>query len=321
MDILEKSLMPSSKKLTSIGGVFLALIVFASGITIIETGNVGVKSRIGKIDPVELSPGFNWAMPIIEKIEPVFTKTIMINYSGGNKGKIDTEEINYERTLKGEDVTGLELGIDLTVEVSPVSDKQADQFIEVGRSGFDKKVLQPIRSVARQVMSSFKAEEIMSKRAEVRAMISSKLQKEFENNPYYRLEGEIQLKKIYLPIKVKNAIERVQIMKQAAKEAQQQIVKQTAIANSAIETAKGEAQSLRTNAQGRADAVEIRARAEANAIAIKSAAQAKANKLLAESLSPILVKSQAINAWKSGGSQVPRVSETIPFIGNIKDFQ
>jgi regulator of protease activity HflC (stomatin/prohibitin superfamily) len=311
----------SNRNIAIIVMIVFAFLIFISGVTIIETGNVGVKSRLGKINPIELKPGLNWAVPVIEKIEPVFTKTVMINYSGGNKGKVDTEEINYERTLNGEDVTGLELGIDLTVEVSPVPDKQADMYIEVGRSGFDKKVLQPIRSVARQVMSSFKAEEIMSKRSEVQAMISSKLAKEFENNPFYRLEGEIQLKKIYLPIKVKNAIEQVQLAKQAAKKAQQQIVKETALADAGIEQAKGEAQSLRTTEQGRADAVIIEAKAKAQAIRLKAEAQAKANKLLAESLSPILIKSQSIQAWKSGGSQVPKVSETIPFIGNIKDFQ
>lgn len=294
-------------------------LVFTSGITIIETGNVGVKSRLGKIDPVELTPGFNWAFPVIEKIEPVFTKTVMINYTGSSQRLEDTEELNYETTLLGEDVNGLELGLDLTAEVSPVDKKMADMYIDVGRSGFDKKVLQTIRSVAREVMSSFKAEEIMSKRPEVQSMMDAKLRKEFSENPYYELTN-VQLKKIYLPLKVKDAIEKVQLAKQEAKQANEQIKKNTAIAKSTVEKAKGDAESTKTRAKGEADAKIIRAEAEAKAIKVKADAQAKANKVLSESLSEILIKSQAIQAWERGGSQVPRVAETIPFIGDIKQF-
>jgi len=308
----------SGFKIAIIVIIVIVLLLFIKGFTIIETGNVGVKSFLGKISTEELKPGVNWAMPFIAKIEPVFTKTILINYSGTQNKKADTVEMKYEKTLLGEDVNGLDLGLDLTVEVAPVDDMMANMYIEVGRSGFDKKVLQTIRSVAREVMSSFKAEEIMQKRAEIQAMMRKKLQEE-NSNKYYAFTN-IQLKKIYLPEKVKKAIENVQLAKQKAKTAHEQIKQNTAIAKSAIEKAKGEAISMKTRAQGEADSRIIRANAEATAIKVKAAAQAKANLLLSKSLSPILIKSQSIQAWKSGGSQVPAVANSIPFIGNIKDF-
>ena len=310
----------SNKLIGLIVSVFIIIVLVVKGITIIETGNVGVKSRLGTINPEELTPGLKWAMPILEKIEPVFTKTVMINYSGRNEGKVDTEELNYERTLQGEDMKGLEMGLDLTVEVAPVDKKMADMYIEVGRSGFDKKVLSTIRSVAREVMSSFRAEEIMSKRAEVQLMMDKKLKKEFSENPYYQLTN-VQLKKIYLPEKVKDAIQDVQLAKQKAKQAEEQIKQNTALARSAVERAKGEANSIKTRAQGDADAKIIRATAAAESIKLRADAQSIANIKLAKSLSKDLLKSQAIQAWKEGGSQVPKVSSEIPFLGNIKDFK
>lgn len=289
---------------------------FTSGFKIIETGNAGIKSTLGKINPIELEPGLNWAAPIFQKIEPIFTKTVMVNYTNTHNIKEDTEEINYESTLRGEDVTGLDLGLDLTVEVSPVTDKMADMYIEVGRSGFDKKVLQTIRSVAREVMSSFKAEEIMGKRAEVQAMLDAKLRDEFSKMPYYEVTN-VQLKKIYLPQKVKDAIERVQIAKQEALEVNEQIAKNQALAKSKEAIAVGNANALKTEAQGKADAVVIEAEAEAQSIKLRAEAQAIANKKINESLTELLVRQNAVIEWGKGGSQVPRVSESIPFIGTI----
>jgi hypothetical protein len=54
---------------------------------------------------------------------------------------------------------------------------------------------------------------------------------------------------------------------------------------------------------------------------IEATAQAKANKLLANSLTDKVIKIQSIEAWRAGGSQVPKVGETIPFIGSVKDLK
>jgi regulator of protease activity HflC (stomatin/prohibitin superfamily) len=274
-------------------GVLLVGLFVYSGIRIIETGNVGVKSTLGTINPEELEPGLNFAIPIISKIEPIFTKTIMINYSGNDK-KIDTEELYTERSLAGEDRTGLEMAIDLIVEVSPQPKQMADMYIDVGRQGFAKKVLQPIRGGSRKVLGQYNAETIMSLRKEVEKDLKKELNDIFSENPYYKLEN-VQLKKIYLPKKVKDAIERVQLAKQEAKATTEQIKKNTALAQSKVELAKGEAQALRTTSKGKADAIIIEAKA-----------QSEANGIIAKSLTPILLKQNHIEAWRHGGAKVPK---------------
>lgn len=280
-----------------IGSAIVATI-FYSGMTIIETGNVGVKSTIGQINVEELKPGFNWAMPIVSKIEPVFTKTIMIDYTG-DSNKNDTEELYTEYSLKGEDKTGLEMAIDLIVEVSPQEDKMADMFIEVGREGFSKKVLQPIRGGARKVLGQYNAENIMSLRKEVEMDLKKELENIFSENPYYKLEN-VQLKKIYLPVKVSAAIEQVQLMKQSAKAKEEEIIQNKALAQSQVEIAKGEAQAKRERAQ-----------AEADKIIIEAQAQAQANKIISDSLTDELLKQNQIEAWSKGGAQVPKFYSTV----------
>jgi len=284
----------------------IAVIFFLAGATIIETGNVGVKSTMGQIDRKEMKPGFNWAMPMISKIEPVFTKTIMVNYT--DQQKEDTHELYYEPSLKGEDKTGLEMAIDLIVEVEPQADKMADMFIEVGRQGFEKKVIQPIRGGVRKVLGQYNAETIMASRKQLENDLENELNSLFAKNPYYKLVN-VQLKKIYLPKRVQEAIERVQLAKQEAKAKKEQIIANKALAQSKVELAKGEAQAVRE-----------RAKAEADRITIEAKAKAKANLEISKSLTKELIELKRVEAWKSGGSQVPKFigSDKSSFLMNVK---
>ena len=288
----------------AIVGVSVAVLamIISSSIQVIETGNVGVKSTLGQIDRDELSPGLNFAMPIFQKIEKVFTKTIMVNYTPEQRA--DSQEVYYERSLQGEDRTGLEMGIDLIVEVSPQSHMMADMYIEVGREGLLKKVLQPIRGSAREVLGRYSAESVMSKRKDVENDLNLELTELFSKNEYFTLEN-MQLKKIYLPTAVKKAIEKVQLSKQDANAKKEQIKANDALGKSKVALAIGEAQAKRERAQATADALLINAKAEAEAIILKSKAQAESNKLITESLSSILIQQNTIQAWKAGGAQVP----------------
>lgn len=274
--------------------IFVGLI-FMSGFTVIESGNVGVKSVLGRIDTDELESGWHWVVPMVAKIERVFTKTVMVNYSTSEGQRGDTEEIIYEPTLMGEDKTGLPLGVDLTVEVKPIDKMMADMYIDVGRSGFNKMVIQTVRSVGRRVMSNYNAESIMTMRKDVESDLERELHSEYDDNKYYRLVN-VQLKAIVLPTKIKEAIEVVAIRKQEAAAAEQQIKTREAEARSVMEVSKGKAEAVKIESKGRADA-----------ILIEAEAQAKANDLLSRSLTDKVLTREWIDAWRTGGSRVPQV--------------
>jgi regulator of protease activity HflC (stomatin/prohibitin superfamily) len=205
------------------------------------------------------------------------------------------------------------MGIDLIVEVNPQSDQMADMFIEVGREGLTKKVLQPIRGAARKVLGQYNAESVMSQRKEVENTIQQELEKVFSKNDYFKLVN-MQLKKIYLPPKVQDAIERVQLAKQDAASKKEQIVANKALAQSQVELAIGEANAVRERAQASADSVLIKAKANAEANIIESKAQAQANDIISKSLTSVLIQQNTVEAWKSGGAKVPK------FVGSNSQF-
>lgn len=291
---------PSASKFNPFRWVILIPLVFTgfiviNGFQIIETGNVGVRSTLGQIDRDEVQPGLRFAIPFIQTIEPVFTKTVMVNYSSTESKKNDSLEINYEPTLMGEDANGLPLGIDLTVEVAPVDNLMADMYIETGREGFDKKVVQTVRSVGRKVLSGFEADIVMTKRTELNSGLTNDLNTAFEGSRYFKL-ASVQLKQIVLPPKVKEAIETVALQRQQAAASREQIAVRDAEAEALKKKAGGEAEAARISAQGRADAVTIEADA-----------QAKAYLKINAALSDRVIALETVKAWQAGGSQVPTV--------------
>ena len=88
---------------------------------------------------------------------------------------------------------------------------------------------------------------------------------------------------IVLPPKIKEQIERVQIANQEAQRVRYEVERAKQEAEKKAALAKGEADKNRIEAQGRADAVTIEAKA-----------QSAANKLIAKSLTPDLLRMQQI---------------------------
>ena len=74
-------------------------------------------------------------------------------------------------------------------------------------------------------------------------------------------------------------------------------------ANQKLEKIKLEAQIVEQEAENK----KIEAQGEADAKIIKAESEAKANKILQQSLTNELLKREAIEAWKAGGSKVPQV--------------
>lgn len=72
--------------------------------------------------------------------------------------------------------------------------------------------------------------------------------------------------------------------------------------------AQGEAEVRRVEAEAQAERITIKAQADADAIKIAADAQAEANKKLQQSLNKEILAQQYIEAWKSGGAQVPKIA-------------
>ena len=251
---------------------------------IINSGEVGIKVTTGKYETDPLQPGFHLFIPVIQKVITVDTKVRLINYMSVEKMTGFDSGIKINPAINILDARGLPVSIELTVQYKLLPSGAPLTIATWGLSWEDKIVNPVVRNIVRNVVGEFNAEQLPTKRNEIAVLIEDGIRKQIE-----ALQGKpvsiesVQLREIGLPTKIKEQIERVQIANQESERVKYEVLRAKQEAEKKAALAKGEADKNRIESQGRADAVTI----EANA-------QAKANKLIANSLTPNLLKMQQI---------------------------
>lgn len=264
--------MPNGKKMAGLYvlAVFVILLFLLKPFTIINSGEVGVKITTGEFDPTPLQPGIHFYIPGIQRIIAVntkvriaeFTSVETSNYRSRDEGSLRNQAISVL------DSRGLSVSVELAVQyrLDPLS---VPQTIATWGQNWEERIITPvIREIVRNVVGSFPAEELPTKRNEIATLIDQKFRENInglENRPVELVS--IQLTEIVLPVAIKEQIERVQVARQEAERARYE-----------VERAKQEAEKKAALAKGVADAT-----------IIEADAQAKANHLISQSLnSPLL---------------------------------
>ena len=269
----------------------LALLVIAKPFVTIQSGEVGIKSNLGKYDPTPLGAGLHFFVPFIQDVFVVDTRTRIINYtssedmSAGITTKSGTAGgIISKNSLSVLDSRNLPVSIDITVQYRLNEATAPNTIAEWGFLWEDKIIDPRVKDVVRSVIGNYAAEELPTKRDEIAKAIDDGIRKNIEalaNSPVDLLA--VQLREIILPAKVKEQIERVQIAKQEAERTKYE-----------VERANQEALKKAALAKGNADAVKIEAQGRADAAKIEADAQAYANKEVAKSLDANLLSLKQI---------------------------
>jgi regulator of protease activity HflC (stomatin/prohibitin superfamily) len=216
------------------GGVLLA------SITIIPAGHVGVKVLFGKTQEGFLPEGLHIINPLLE-IQEFSTRTQNYTMSSGTEEgqKAGDDAI---RILSND---GLEVNIDLTIlyRVNPGSAPTI--YKKIGK-GFEDKIVRPVtRTGIRNSAAKFNAIELFAeKRAEFETEIIDNISDTLANRGF-NLE-QILIRKIDLPTKVKESIERKITAIQEAERMEYVLQKE-----------KSEAERKRVEARGISDAQKI----------------------------------------------------------------
>ncbi|OUR71159.1 hypothetical protein A9Q76_06100 [Arcobacter sp. 31_11_sub10_T18] len=266
--------------------IFLVLvIVMAKPYAIINSGEVGIKVTTGKYEQEALTPGIHLLIPGIQKIIVVDTKVRLMNYKSRN------DEINsFDSGIKVNgaieilDARGLPVTIELTVQYKLLPHGAPKTIASWGLSWEDKIINPVVRDIVTKTVGRYTAEELPTKRNEIAILIENGVRKninDLEGSPVELLS--VQLREIGLPAKIKEQIERVQIANQEAERVKYE-----------VQRAKQEAEKRAATAIGTAEAQRIEAQGSADAVTIEADAQAKANKLIAQSLTPNLLRMQQI---------------------------
>ena len=269
----------------------IALLVIAKPFVTIQSGEVGIKSNLGKYDPTPLGAGLHFFVPFIQDVFVVDTRTRIINYtssedmSAGIATKSGTAGgIIRKNSLSVLDSRNLPVSIDITVQYRLNEATAPNTIAEWGFLWEDKIIDPRVKDVVRSVIGNYAAEELPTKRDEIAKAIDDGIRKNIEalaNSPVDLLA--VQLREIILPAKVKEQIERVQIAKQEAERTKYE-----------VERANQEALKKAALAKGNADAVKIEAQGRADAAKIEADAQAYANKEVAKSLDANLLSLKQI---------------------------
>jgi regulator of protease activity HflC (stomatin/prohibitin superfamily) len=255
------------QKSRTIGILIILLIVFIflwGTFAIVPAGHRGVVLWWGSVEKRVMAEGFNFKMPIVEKVIKVDVRVRPHPFK-----EIDAASKEYQMVK----LTGM---MNFHIDPSYVN----DLYQKVGLD-FANKVIDPaFNDFVKEVVPIYPITDILPKREEIRKRAMTKLGDNLAR--YHIIVDDIYFANIRFSSEYEGAIEAKQVAQQQV-ETQRQILAQREIeAQQKVATAKGEAESIQVVAQG----------------------QAKANDLLSRSISPILVQYKSIEKWNGVLPQV-----------------
>ncbi len=265
----------------------IALFVIAKPFTIINSGEVGIKSTAGKFATEPLTPGFHIFVPFLQQVRIVDTKVRSINYTTSaqhNMANVRDSGVMNASSITALDKRGLLISIDITVQyrLKPAS---APQTIATYGYAWEEKIINPIvRDVVRAVVGSYTAEELPVERKKIASEIRIGIEEQVIAKAGNPVElTTVNLREIILPPKIVEQIERVQIAQQEGDRVRLEVIR-----------AQQEAEKVAAHAKGKADARIIQAKGQADAIKIEADAKSYENIEIGKSLTEAMLRLKQI---------------------------
>ena len=253
----------------------LGLVLLAGCNTTVPPGNVGVAVHWGRVEPWVYPEGFHWISPFTD-VTAVSIQTQ--TYQMGESGQTSTQHDEDVDALT-RDQLSVSLGVSVQFHLNPGA---AVPVYRLLGEGYTTSVIHPIvRTAVRDAAAGFTAIELVDDRTRfqtrmeelvhggIRTLLHSR-----DIDPSAIIIDNVLLLNIDLPESLDEAIANVQRQRQATAQSEQ-----------ALLTAGAEAARLRTEAEGEAAARLIRAQAEA-----------ESNRIIAQSLTPQVLRLREIEA-------------------------
>ena len=295
--------------LVIIGIIALALLwLLTSAWRSISPGYVGIvfDKITHKVTARVIEPGWAFINPFSQSIReyPVTIQTYSMLLKG-SEGQVAGDD-----SVKVQSSEGQQLNLDVVIQYQVNKQAAGALYEDWGGADIelveDRVVRQYTRSQVPVLAALYGWEEITaSKRGELVTKITELLTTEFAHR--HLVMVSFGIREVHLPQALQDAL-TVKI--QAQQQAEQQKYQ--------LEQAKIKAEQDRVEAEGQANALKEQAGGEAEAIRIRAEAQAGANLLLAESLTPELIRYQQLQRW-DGRLPLFQGSGATPLI-NVSDL-
>jgi regulator of protease activity HflC (stomatin/prohibitin superfamily) len=216
------------------GGVFvfiLLVILFVTGfpITIVQAGHRGVPHRFGKVFDWTVGEGIHWV--------GFFTRVTHF--------EVRTRKIEVEADSASKDLQSVQTTIALNYHADIANVNKLYQEIGVQ---YNDRIIQPaIQESVKAATAQFTAEELITKRPEVKSLIRKELEDRLHNR--YIIVDEFSIVDFSFSKEFDEAIEAKQTAEQQALKAERDLDRIKLEAQQSIERSKAEAEALRLQKQ------------------------------------------------------------------------
>ncbi len=227
--------------------ILLFLALLSSFFVIVDAGERGVLMKFGAVQNVVLNEGIHPIIPIVYSVEKMSVR-------------VQSQEISAEASSK--DLQDVYADVALNWHIIPAETHLIYQQIGNKQAVIERIISPAVEEVLKAVMAMYTAEEIITKRGQVKAGVDQALTERLQ--PYHIAVDDISLVHVHFSQRFSDAVEAKQVAEQEAK---------------------------------RADFVALKALKEAEARINLAQGEAEAQRLLRESLTPELLQRQVIEKW------------------------
>lgn len=293
------------KNMKNIVIAFISMLaMLVTGCNRIEPGYAGIKvNQAGSAKGVEEYPiqtGWVFYNPLTEKVYeyPTFQQNVIWTHDV-REGSPLNEEISFN--CKG----GAAITADVSMSGKFKTEKIPFVFVKfraepnIIAHGY---LRNEVRDALQRVAATYDPMDIIGeKRGEFLDLVKKEV--EHRTGEWWAVDYITFANKLRMDDRIEKSINNIIEQKQQTAASELKVKQKKAEADQKVAEAEGEARSKKAIAEG-----------EAQAILLKAEAQSKANRVLAESLTPVLVQYAAVEKWNGQLSQFGSGATPIPFI-------
>lgn len=211
----------------SILSLLLITIIFWPFV-IINAGERGVLMKFGEVQKIILNEGIHLIIPIVNTVEKISIR-------------VQKQEISAEASSK--DLQDVFTDVALNWHIIPEEANAVFQQLGTEQQVIDKIINPAVEEVLKAIMAKYTAEEIITKRGEVKTGVDDLLTTRLAN--YHVAVDDISLVHVHFSERFGEAVEAKQIAEQEAKKAEFIALKAIKEAEAKINLAKGETEAQR----------------------------------------------------------------------------
>lgn len=247
--------------------ILVLLVLLTTSFTAIGPGERGVRMTFGKPSPTVLDPGIHMKIPLIQTIKHM---------------DVRIQKSEASQTAASKDLQDVKTQVAVNWSINPVDAEWVYQHVGNEEALVNKVITPTIANVVKAVTAKYDAEELISKREEIRALMEKQITAGVA--PFKIQVQGVNITNFSFSSQFIEAIEKKQVAQQRALQA-----------TFDLQRIKVEAQQKVAEAQG----------------------QSESQKLLQATLTPEIIRLNAVQKWDGVLPKVVGGNGVIPFIGDV----